>query len=283
VSRDLKKSFVTSVEKAAKETDFYAVATADGRSQDVERLLSQIEDLGAPAIQAVTSGGFPPSTADREAVAMFIAFQFTRGRNHRDAWNMMTDYTTKLFIHGMTEDDARARLTAATGTAPSDKDVRSIVELGQNLDSWEVVPHPNEAIKAMLDNTPQLVPYIMERRWRLARFGKPLLLTSDSPVALWRRVHSSAYGIGIANADEIRFPLDPQHALILTLDGSEMVWDLHDRHAADLNRSVGAVGYEWIYRHPEYDALEELKLPPPRPPIHISGPLPKPSTDRDSK
>lgn len=98
-------------------------------------------------------------------------------------------------------------------------------------------------------------------------------MTADTPVALWRRTHT-AYGIGVAPADEITFPLDPRHAIIiLALDGGEIVWDLHECHAADFNRRVGSVAYEWIYHHPDQDPMKGLALPPPRPPIKISGPL----------
>ncbi len=77
VARDGSKSFITSVAKAAAETDFYTVETKNGPSQELEKLLSQVEDLGASAIEQ-TIASFPPSPEVRVNLATFIAFQFTR-------------------------------------------------------------------------------------------------------------------------------------------------------------------------------------------------------------
>jgi hypothetical protein len=268
MARDGQKSFVTSVAKAAAETDFYTVETTEGPSQDVEKLLSRIEDLGAQAIERILKT-FPPSNDDREHLAMFIAFQITRGRDHRHAWDKMTDYMAKMVLQTIVEGDVQQRLSAATGKPATEKEAEAIRYLAEKPDNWKVVPHPNEAIEAMLDTTPQLVPYIADRKWVLARFRKPLLLTGDTPVTLWRRTDSPR-GIGVATADELRFPLDTQYALILSLDGAERVWELHESHAHDLNRSVAGRAYEWVYHHPDHWPLHGLELPPPRQAVYIS-------------
>jgi len=277
VSRDLKKRFTTSVAKAAAETDFYAVETTTGeKSQEIEKFLSVIETHAARALEGMLSGQFPPSDEDRETLALFIAFQVTRGRAHRQIWATITDAGVKMsalmLASGETSDIA-ARLAAKTGEPATADDVAAVKRLVEDPESWEAVAHQNSAIENMLKAAPQYAPYISARRWRLARFTEPLLLTSDSPVAMWHRTDTRSYGIGLANADELRLPLGPRHALVMTAEtGREHTWDLLPHHANDFNRAVAARGYEWIYHTPGRDPLASVRLPPPRPPVEVVGP-----------
>jgi uncharacterized protein DUF4238 len=273
VSRDLTKRFVSSVAKAAAEGDFYTVDTAAGPSQAVEKLLSQMESEAAPALDRILAGGFPPSGDDRVALSAFMAFQLTRSRAHRRMWTMVTDAAVKLATRVIASgDNVSQRLTGLTGEVASEKDAEAFRRLAESPGDWEVVPHQNSAIEAMLQTAPTLAPVIAARKWRLARFQKPVLLTSDWPIVVWHRTDTGPYGIGVATADEIRFPLDTQHALIMVVIGADQVWDLHESHAKDINRLVAARGFEWIYHRPGTDPLAGLTLPPPQPPIEISGP-----------
>lgn len=274
--RDLQKRFLTSVERAARETDFYTVETTEGSSQLVEQILSRVETLAAQSIERLVAGGFPPTQEDRENVAVFIALQLTRGRDHRHAWNVVADAFLKLSLEGMTEAGVRQALTSAYGRPPTKEEVASAYELVENPESYFVVPHQNESIEAMLDNLQFLVPPILERTWKIAEFDKPLLLTSDSPVVLWspRDQNRELRGIGLLTAKHIRFPLDPWHALILVkgTEGRERMHFIDERHSLEMNWGTAARAYEWIYHHPEQDPLAGLEpLPAPRPPLRISG------------
>src|SRR5262245_41372673 len=123
VSRDLKHSFVTSITKAASEVDFYATQTADGKtSRDVERLLSQVETVAARVIADILDrGSFPPSEGDRVHLAIFLATQFTRGRDKRHAGEMMTDYASKRLFQGLTDENIRERLSHTHGRPATDE------------------------------------------------------------------------------------------------------------------------------------------------------------------
>jgi len=56
------------------------------------------------------------------------------------------------------------------------------------------------------------------KHWCLEVARKPRLITSDTPVVLWRRpIADDRYrGFGVDNAEEIRFPMDAGHQLVLT-------------------------------------------------------------------
>jgi hypothetical protein len=96
ITRDLKKAFTASALKIAVETDFYAIETKDGPSQEMEKLLSAIEDEGARALRNLIGGAFPPSAEDRAAFSQFVAFQWLRGRDHREAWSNVLGQLMKM-------------------------------------------------------------------------------------------------------------------------------------------------------------------------------------------
>lgn len=58
----------------------------------------------------------------------------------------------------------------------------------------------------------------MAMTWHLVRFDRPCLFSSEHPVTYWRRPMEGAQmmGIGPATADEVRFPVSPTLALVLT-------------------------------------------------------------------
>jgi hypothetical protein len=86
VSRnDLGRSFVTSILNAPVERDFYALETDEGWSQELEKQLGHFEGLAADAVSRILEGWFPPSADDRELVAAFVALQFLRGSDMREA------------------------------------------------------------------------------------------------------------------------------------------------------------------------------------------------------
>jgi hypothetical protein len=213
VRRDGSKRFVTSIERAAAETDFYAVETPDGRSQDVERMFSQIEGAAHEAIERVLSGTFPPSPEDRERIAWFVAVQFVRGRDMRQAYTAIIEYFTKLQVVNVSEAQVRATF-AKDGKTPTDDEVADVVAFASDPSAYSIEPSRNWLVSLMLRQPPKLVPMVAARQWQLARFAVPVLLTSDSPVILWCHTPPPApYGLGFATADEFGFPLDRHHLL----------------------------------------------------------------------
>jgi hypothetical protein len=273
VRRDGSKRFVTSVEKAAAGTDFYAVETTDGRSQDVERMFSRIEGAAHEAIERVLSGAFPPTPDDRERIAWFVAVQFVRGRDMRQAHTAMIEYFTKLHVVNVSEAQVRAML-AKTGKTPTDEEVADLVGFASDPSAYSIEPSQNWLVSLMLRQPPKLMPMVAARQWQLARFFAPVLLTSDSPVILWCRTPPPApYGVGFGTADEIGFPLDRHHLLVASRhDVPEVVVECDGATGTALNFLTAVRAYEWVYHHPAEDPLQGLELPPPEGRVKIVGP-----------
>ena len=57
-----------------------------------------------------------------------------------------------------------------------------------------------------------------EMCWHFVYFERPMLVTSDSPISMWRRdeLDAGSIGMGPKSVDEVRLPLAPTLALVMT-------------------------------------------------------------------
>jgi hypothetical protein len=212
VSRDQKKCFTSKVKTACVETDFYSVELENGWSQDVERMLSEIESAGAHAIENMLNGEFPPKPKDREAAAMFVAFQCLRGKELRDGYHQVVDHLVKFQMANITRQDIREIFLKEKGREPTEQEFAVYKTILTNADHVKVVPHQNESIRMMLTMAPGLANTISSRKWLLVDHSEPCLLTSDTPVVRWSNPkRGSFYGVSWVTADELQMPLSTRH------------------------------------------------------------------------
>lgn len=113
----------------------------------------------------------------------------------------------------------------------------------------------------MIRNLRQAVSLLGSMHWALLEFDERLLATSDQPLSIAPIVRPGESGnVGafldrpLLECEEIRFPVGPRHALLLTwhdglADGTVIRAD--DGIAAQLNRAVvGQADEQWFY-HPD--------------------------------
>jgi hypothetical protein len=229
--RDRGRRLLVPVEQAAAEAGGYAV---DG--PELDRLLSRIEERGAGALDHLLAGAFPPSADDRTSLALLVGLQLVVGRGHRERAARAAEILAEVIGQRLPE---------------SEEDEASGEPAAETPPGLTAVPH--------------FARLLSLRTWQLVRFPGPLLLTSDTPAALWTRPGSpTARRWGLGGADEVRVPLDPRHALIIARHGpaGEVVRDLDDRHARALNRTIAEAAHAWMYYHPATDPLERVELEP---------------------
>ena len=119
--------------------------------------------------------------------------------------------------------------------------------------------HRNFTAKVMVDNMPRLTNAFLRMRWRLCRFEQPCLFTGDQPVSYWRRGTTGRFFTGIAplSAQEVRFPLSPDHALVLTWKGTaedERIYEHDAAVATTLNEWTARWCETELYCHPDLQA-----------------------------
>jgi len=226
------RQWTSAVSDVAVVGDFYTILLDDGSpSYLIEHILGAAEGEAQGAIARASFGVlFPPSPMDRVNLSMFLALQAVRGPGPRRNAEALGDLVTKMQLSLIHDDDtARSYLREALDEEPDDDTVSSFMADLADPD-FEVIPHQNQAISLMLDSALEVASALLARRWMIGRFAKPCLITSDHPVTLYQHPMKRipGVGVGLANADEVWFPLDRKHVLVLSndQDAKEEVVDL---------------------------------------------------------
>ena len=106
---DTDESYLTSPEKAARETDFYRVASQDLDELAippivVEHLLGKLESEAATVVARLRTEVAPRLTEqERMSLSVFLGVQFTRGRRERESLEAMANEMFKLQYGGLTD------------------------------------------------------------------------------------------------------------------------------------------------------------------------------------
>ncbi|WP_425505892.1 DUF4238 domain-containing protein [Streptomyces typhae] len=217
------KTHLANVKNVAAETGFYTITDDNGMpSTAIEHELSRLEGQGIDALRRIDETGMPPAvgTDDRELLCLYLAVQMARtprkrtgplfGRNVTAYANgrevdleLMTEYLTRKHLgHPPRAAEAQGAWDYYHGTR--------VMNGGND-------PTHDEAVAVTLDSVQVCIPHYRARHWRLETSRKPIFLTSDAPLVLWRpETPEDAYrGFGLEGAHEIRFPVSPTAQLVL--------------------------------------------------------------------
>jgi hypothetical protein len=218
VSRDnLAKSYVSSMDNATVQNDFYAVETHDGLSQIIEtELLAKVEGKCAPSLARLLDGAFPPSAKDRSLIAMFLAVQWARGEGRIEQVEATIQQLVELTTVNVTPDLVRRYFVECENRAPSEDEVHSQVAFLSNPDNYRIKVHRNRVLLSTFELVDTVMRLLVQRKWSLLRAGDAAFLTSDAPVALWSAPDVRHFGVGVGTAQEIVFPIDRKRALLLS-------------------------------------------------------------------
>lgn len=276
--RDIGKSFTTSVKRATVERDFYAVERDGERRQDVEKLLAQLEGEGAGALRRMLEGAFPPDDDDRARIAVFLGAQWMRGRDMREAVNLVTGHmavsrvmsTTRAGLQKFFREEKQKELT--------DQEADEVIAFAADPSRYTIEVHPHQHIRQMLEMIPGLANLACARIWQLLVATEGAFLTSDVPVTLWTHpAHRGPYGGGgFGPADELVFAVGRRHALVLAHEApaGEIVREVGLAHVKEVNLRTATSGRRYIIHHPDDRPLVGMALPPPRPKFRVPpGPI----------
>jgi hypothetical protein len=273
---DFKRTFIAGVDDATVQRDFYAVETPSGLSQHVEEFLSILETNAAPAIARMLGGTFPPSDDDRAHIATFVAAQWLRGWDMREAMALPMAHTAQMLVMNATKESYRLFFKETENREASDEEIEDLIAFARDPSRYTVEVHPNETIRQMLQMIPGLTNLVFARKWQLLRATAGTFLTSDAPVTLWTHPKNRHpfYGNGFASADEVALPLDRRHALVLAHDAprGEITRDVGIEYVRALNLRTAGGARRQIIHHPDDSPLGGMVLPPSRPKMSVSQP-----------
>ena len=250
-----------------------------GETVAIERLLAMADGKAAAAIKRLHYRLlFPPSPVVRADITIWIALLSVRDPFTRRKMEAMAVQIYKVDLSlGRSAEVARTRLRDRLGREPTDEEVADIVDMANDLDDIEVVPHQSNLVRLMLDSALAMVPFLTQRRYTLFRFDEPGLVLSDRPLVWYQKPsnRNPLLGVGIVNADQLWLPLDRRTALVLHSDPTipEEVRTGHPALIDTFNAYV--VGNAWaeVYCHPDdLRRLESYQFPEPnRPLMHVNA------------
>ncbi len=269
-----KNTYVTAPEKAARETDFYSLASADLDSHAIpplllETILSRVEGSAKATIDVLLQGGPAALTlVDALGFAQFLAFQYVRGRAFREELMAMANAGMLKMWEGVTDEGIAARLEEQ-GTDPTPEAVASI---RKTLNEWKagdlrVGPQPAAQVGYAAVAVEQIAMVFVARPWRIYHSAMPMI-TCDEPVVPVagprgnRREQS-----GLATAGVVMFPLDPHFLLAmfhpdLVLDEVALYQELDPMEADEINLELAAHSDRWLFEQPRRSRTLTLTVPP---------------------
>jgi hypothetical protein len=285
------KVFVANPTKVAVECGFYDVPDAKGaKSSRVEALLAQIDGNAAASILWIDRAGRPPDegTHERLALAVFLALQNTRTPEHRErvlfpervaAYAGQREITKELVAEFL----ERVHL----GFRASDNEVRSAFDFVSVALAEPRAQTREFAIHLMLQSVTYSAPVLASLHWTLEVDRKEQLITSDLPIVIWRTPspRDKYEGVGLANADEVRFPLDPGKQLVLSKRTRTPTARITPQRSRACNADTANACHRFIVARPNQRSL--ILAPPltgrgPRLRFH-TGPLYKRQQDGTTK
>lgn len=279
--RDKTGTIPMGVQNVAVECGFYEIEGPTGaRSVAVEEALAGLEGDAAAAIQLIDRTKAPPDvgTPERTTLAAFMALQLNRTPEQRGRVLFAKDLAAyagarKLDKMVVAEYLERVHL----GFRPRDPEVSAALDLAQVVLRDPAVLTNEFAIRLMLESVDQLVPILLDRHWTLEIARKPRLLTSDHPLVIWRTPspRDRYEGVGIANAEQVRFPLDPGKQLVLTVTQGPPVRPIEPDHVRTCNADIAGACHRFIVGHPNRPRpIQDVPLGPKRPVLRFNtGPL----------
>lgn len=191
--------------------------------QQRERMFGDLEGEWADLRAALLSDGGLINANARHKVSIFIALQYIRTDNHGAQMRFVRDFAAYSSARPVSREDMRDfLLKKILHFPPADREVEgawTIACVGLNNGS---PPSVDEEMRVLFDiAVRRIAPLLGEYSWSVEHCSKPILLTSDRPVMTWRprSPRDQFEGVGLATADEIRFPLTPSDLLIIRRAG----------------------------------------------------------------
>lgn len=278
------KSYKTSPEKAARETDFYRLEHPEVDPEHLppllfETLLGKLEGSAKLAIDVLLEQ--QPGALDDEIMQEFawhLSFQFVRGYTFREENRNQLASMYRLQYANVSDEQIRKRLEKK-GIPVTPEEVLRNREFLDKVKSGEFRFHQNDytLIGRAAETAAELVRYFLARWWYV--FDTPsILVTCDEPVIpLGGPGTQRDERGGLATAGVILHPLSPSRLLAMFHPALKPTGTLAlDRlETIDINREILASATRWAFDQPDRKFTEKMPVPPPAPKTLLpEGPIP---------
>jgi hypothetical protein len=283
------KQYPANPVNVAVEAGFYDIPDgAGGKSRVVESwfLGKGVEGPAKTAMESLDRCLNPQGLTDaqRKALAIFLALQITRTTAHREEtlfqlrvldWAKGREITRDLVAEYLEHEHLWFK--------PCDPEIEAaFVYVSEAVKEPSVLTN-DWSVRMMIDNAGYMVPVLLDLYWTIEVDPKREYLTSDKPVVLWRKPspRDNYEGLGVANSQEIRFPLDPGKQLVMSQRKRPTILDVATHRVRRSNRDLADSCHRFILGSPNNRAqITAQHLDARRPVIRFwSGPWLAPGPD----
>ena len=278
--RDNSTHVLTSTLNVAVEKGFHGVGQ---EAIEREKFFGKLETQW-PRLRQSLVDGKPLDSEARNTIARFLAYQRARNREERSRAEFHKSVTRFLGNRTLDNSSIREFLVEHWGTSnPTPGEIagaRTYAEIFRHKDFSD--DFSLDVVK-MTDTMDIMSDLLKAFTWRVERMPKAELLTSDAPVVYWRKrsPKDKFEGIGPTGAEEIWFPLDPLHLLVLAKTPGKLgLWKMSTKRLTFVNREIASRCYEAIIGSPSSSGLiDSFTLSPKKPALRFNI---APGYERDS-
>ena len=199
-----------SIDNVAFRKRFYRRIRPDGTPiDDIEWSLSQLEGGVAQILEDVKASWPPPLEEKKGPLTEFFAMQAVRGPR----WKAWLEERVRESMADFRRDPEPIRLDSGLLIPVTQKRINETEDHLLSETQW---------LTRMMLAANKLVDVFGSMRWHLIEFDEPLLAISDHPVTAWplgveyRPPEPTPTGMGILNFLEVRVPISPTLALLMT-------------------------------------------------------------------
>lgn len=215
--RDSPDPFVAVTRKVAVEAGLYDLHDGDDPVDALEVALSELEGPLPGLLDRLRSDGPPRRTStQRGQLAQLMALQLVRTPEHLD--QVMFPEAAAAFTGGrpVSDDGMRSYLRHLRGEEPTVAEVQGALTIANYTLSQGSLTK-RDAFEILFRNAlEEIRPYLAQMAWSLERACSGGFWTTDRPVTVWRRrTGGDRMGTGLTSADEVWFPVDAEHLLVL--------------------------------------------------------------------
>jgi hypothetical protein len=217
--------YPSNIKNVALESDLYTSYGLGGEPDDfLEKLLGDQIDGPAPALLSRLAEEKLPrrNSEDRISLSRFLAMQLVRTPDNIDQFMFVPSVLeyAKSPSGPVNFGLVREHLThIRLGKVPSDTEVQAATYwVNGMLTKPGRMPSREQAIIGLFDIAEEhLAPALNEKAWSIEIDELGRFITADLPVSkYWYPGKRKMYmGVGIEDVDEVRFPIDPRHLLVM--------------------------------------------------------------------
>jgi hypothetical protein len=274
-----------SPEKVMVKRDLYTLDLGAGPDDFIESALSEVEGTWPRLLASVREGETPKRGSSlRRALSHYMAIQWARTPEQH--FRVLFHWLAIEFAdeYPIRPETMRRFLRERAGiNAPSTREVQAALDYTHGMRNEEgnnqrtLVQAKVDGLGILFQSVEPVAAALDQLAWSIEMSKTERFITSDAGIVRWRKKGplNAITGIGVGNSDEVRFPIDPSHLLVMRPKfpqnrgyvDADRVWDVNRHTASHCHRII-------LSRPDQSSVLGNLPLAPTRPAIRLyEGPL----------